>query len=302
MDTCYVYSLKFPNGKLYIGISTRPEKRWIEHSRNARNGMKTPLCDAIRAFGFESVEKTILVKTSSYMARVQERHYIARLGTKLPFGYNMTDGGDGVINPTPELRKKCGLINLGRKLSAEHRAKIGASSRSKEVMTAAVKAKISAATKGKKRSAETRRKISEIQRGKVRGPRDPMITAKVIEGLRVHYLNPANRERMRIQATGRKMTAEQNAKNSAAKKLHWQDPAYRAKLLAFHNGKKMSEQAKANMSKAGKKAWETTNRREACSKAMSGRRWINNGAEHKQILPGEEIPDGWVRGMLKRAA
>src|SRR5579864_4220936 len=135
MGPCCVYSLKFPNGKLYIGISTRPERRWIEHARNARNGVKTPLCDAIRAFGFEVVDKTILTQTTPHMAKVLERHYIAMLGTKLPFGYNMTDGGDGVINPTPELRKKRSLINVGRKLSAEHRAKIGAASRSRGPMT-----------------------------------------------------------------------------------------------------------------------------------------------------------------------
>jgi group I intron endonuclease len=288
---------------LYIGISKHPEKRWRQHKKNSEIGVKTPLCDAIRSFGFECIEKTVLLKTTSHMARIRERHYIAEHGTRVPFGYNLTEGGDGAINLPADVRTRMGAKNRGRMHTAETRAKMSASSRSKELMTPAVKAKISAATKGKKRSEETRRKISEIQRGKVRGPRDPIITAKVIESLRIHFLDPANRERARIQATGRKMTAEQNAKNSAAKTGHWQDPEYRAKMLiAFSGRPAQTEAQKAKRAEALRRDWESGMRREILKKAMSGRKWINNGAEHKQILPGEDIPDGWIRGMLKRAA
>jgi group I intron endonuclease len=116
-------------------------------------------------------------------------------------------------------------------------------------------------------------------------------------------VTPEYREMRRAQAIGRKMTAEQNAKNSAAKKEHWQDPEYREKMaIAFKGRPPQTEGQKAKRAEALRRDWESGMRREILKKAMSGRKWINNGAEHKQILPGEEIPDGWIRGMLKRAA
>lgn len=303
MDACYVYSLTFPNGKMYIGLSKHPEKRWRQHEKNSKIGVKTPLCDAIRSFGFESIEKKVLLETTCYLARIHERHCIARLGTRAPFGYNLTEGGDGG-NMTPEVRKRISLKRLGTKLSVEHRAKISASSRSKEVMTEAVRAKISAATKGKKRTAETRRKISEIQKGKIRGPRDSMIVVKIVEGLKAYYLIPENRERMRIQATGRKMTAEQNERNRQAKIRHWQDPEYRAKLVAAHTGRKESAKTIALKVDALKRSWAEGPRRESFSKAMTGRKVINNGTEQKLAFVGDGVPDGWTLGILdsQRAA
>lgn len=42
---------------------------------------------------------------------------------------NGTDGGDGVLNPSDEARRKMSIWQIGRKLTPEHKAKLGASSR-----------------------------------------------------------------------------------------------------------------------------------------------------------------------------
>lgn len=125
------------------------------------------------------------------------------------------------------------------------------------------------------------------------------LQASIREKARV---TPEYREMRRAQAVGRKMTSDQNAKNSAAKKEHWQDPEYRAKMaIAFKGRPPQTEGQKAKRAEALRRDWESGMRREKLKKAMSGRRWINNGMEHKQILPGEDVPDGWMQGMLKRS-
>ena len=128
MKPCAVYQLKFPNGKSYIGISTQHEKRWGNHRINAeRYGRKSPLYDAIRCYGFDSIEKRVLVIASLEYARNLERDLIQQWETMWPNGYNLMPGGD--VSPFalyPELAKKMGETRIGSKASAVTRARMSA--------------------------------------------------------------------------------------------------------------------------------------------------------------------------------
>lgn len=95
---------------------------------------------------------------------------------------NMTDGGDGVVNPIPcskETRKKRRQRMLGRVMSEESKKKLSESRIGKYAgenshnygrkMSEESKRKISETHKGKTKGEEHRRKISETLKGKFTG-------------------------------------------------------------------------------------------------------------------------------------
>lgn len=85
------------NGMKYVGTcSSKPRRRFLGHVRNALNGIKSSLYDAIREFGPEafSVEKLAEFATREEGFEA-EKAKIAELGTLVPGGYNMMPGGIG---------------------------------------------------------------------------------------------------------------------------------------------------------------------------------------------------------------
>lgn len=135
-----IYMYKSSSGKYYIGQTTRPKFRNNEHVSRAFNGSELPFHRAIRKYGMDSFEYSILCRitcsnteTLSEILDNLEQYYIVKYNSKVPTGYNASDGGEG---------------NLGIILSSETRAKM------------------SKAKKGHKVSEETREKMSEWQVGK----------------------------------------------------------------------------------------------------------------------------------------
>lgn len=78
---------------------------------------------------------------------------------------NMTDGGDGLINPSKETRNKMSLSHIGKKHSEEQKQKIGISQLGK-VNSRETIDKIRKGNIGKKRSDETKQKIRDVNIGK----------------------------------------------------------------------------------------------------------------------------------------
>lgn len=95
------------NDKLYVGITTNNFRyRFKQHLRNARNGYDTALYRAIRKYGAENFHVDCLLDDIPdnrlpifEMACVQYFHSKGE-------GYNMTDGGEGALHPTEEVRRK----------------------------------------------------------------------------------------------------------------------------------------------------------------------------------------------------
>lgn len=88
------------NGKQYIGKTTYLEEtdRWSGHLYSARRGSRSPIHCAVRKYG----EKTFTVRRLQYCRTLQsmnaaEKKWIEALRTKVPLGYNLTDGGDGFV-------------------------------------------------------------------------------------------------------------------------------------------------------------------------------------------------------------
>ena len=100
-----------------------------------------------------------------------EQYYIKFFKTLWPYGYNLTEGGDGVI-PCEETRKKISDAhkgkpspNKGKPMSEEQKKKLSEVIKEKFIYDEEYRRKISDSMKGKHLSEETRRKISESTSG-----------------------------------------------------------------------------------------------------------------------------------------
>lgn len=87
------------NGKVYIGKTNRPRERWLEHQSRV---MGYPISNAIQKYGIDNFSFEIIaigeseteINKSETLFIKQHRSNINRYG-KL-FGYNLTDGGEGI--------------------------------------------------------------------------------------------------------------------------------------------------------------------------------------------------------------
>jgi hypothetical protein len=95
----YIYSFTFPNGKQYIGQTSRSyENRWREHKCDSNNSNKpyyhTPLYRAIRKYGWDTIVKDVICLCNIEQLNDMECLYIERCKTLHPNGYNLTTGGN----------------------------------------------------------------------------------------------------------------------------------------------------------------------------------------------------------------
>ncbi len=91
----YIYSLKFPDGTLYIGQTNNYKTRWKGHSRSFHISKKLSIVDiAIRKFGWENVTPKILIICSSSIANFYEECAILKYKTiNRKYGHNVLIGG-----------------------------------------------------------------------------------------------------------------------------------------------------------------------------------------------------------------
>lgn len=164
------------NGKMYVGITKRGYKsRFVEHISSAACGSKTILHNAIRKYGKENFDLSLLESdVDESIIGERERYYIALYNTYYKYrkGYNMTIGGNGTIGYqfTDEVKHRMSLANTGRKYSKERNEKIRKAMLGREYLpewrTALSKARMgkyggkSNPFYGKQHNAKTKSKIS----------------------------------------------------------------------------------------------------------------------------------------------
>ena len=91
------------NGKVYIGQTKREiNKRVYFHSKR-----KSHVGNALRKYGIQSFLISIIDQADNKTTLDEkERYWIKYYDCRNPKGYNFTDGGDGLTNPSEETRQK----------------------------------------------------------------------------------------------------------------------------------------------------------------------------------------------------
>lgn len=125
MWTVYKHTNKI-NGKSYVGITSRkPEQRWGKNGIHYANASKSNGCfyNAILKYGWDNFTHDILLENLSYEeACEEERNYIKIYNSKVPNGYNLTNGGEGTTGfvPTQEWRdRRSELVTKGNNPKAK---------------------------------------------------------------------------------------------------------------------------------------------------------------------------------------
>lgn len=227
-----LYMLTFPNGKKYVGVTTKTaEERFARHSINAdMNKIQYALYKAWRKHGPPALEVLAIVEDKILLD--VEIRAIATYKTILPHGYNSTYGGQGGV--TPEGAKKISKALLGHKKSPATIEK----QRQKMLGKAPP-------NKGKPMSEEQKEKLRAAA---IRQFSDPAMR----EAARQKSMGNTNRR-------GYKMTPEELAEHTRRHAV--KSPEARAKLSAAASGKTHSEETKQKMREAQKKRWATYGRR-----------------------------------------
>lgn len=92
-----VYRGLFKNGKMYIGITNNYKRRLREHkhSVNKQDRIDYPLYKAIKKYGWDSIEWSIIMKCDTLEeAKEAEVYFIERYDLYNKKGYNASKGGD----------------------------------------------------------------------------------------------------------------------------------------------------------------------------------------------------------------
>lgn len=114
------------NGKQYIGQTTQTiQRRWQGHIVDSkRRHSDTPLYRAFRKYGVENfiIEKLCDAANIDELNSLEE-WAIKNLWSRVPFGYNVANGGKNRIM-CPETKAKIGAKSKGRIPSAETREKM----------------------------------------------------------------------------------------------------------------------------------------------------------------------------------
>ena len=122
--TYSVYKHIFPNGKVYIGItSQKPQDRF-----DNGNGYKTnPMKRAIKKYGWENIQHEILfTNLNKEQAEQTEVELIKQFNSNnIKFGYNVAKGGhsNNGYKHTEETKRKMSDWHKGKKFSEETKLK-----------------------------------------------------------------------------------------------------------------------------------------------------------------------------------
>ena len=172
MKKTIVYRLTFPNGKVYIGITSETlKKRISRHVNYARAGRSYALSSAIRKYG-ESAFTAEEVASGEWDAMLAEEiRLISAHQSIVPHGYNMTAGGEGSlgVSCSAEKRQKISYALSGRKLSEAHKSSVREAQRGK-LIPQSVREKMRSASLGKEIGQAQREKTRSALKGRKISP------------------------------------------------------------------------------------------------------------------------------------
>lgn len=107
-------------GKKYVGKTNKFNLRWYQHKKEAGYAKDNILLHkSIRKHGSEVFTHELIEWCETEESSLErEMFWIAKLKTKVPNGYNLTDGGEGQtgLKHSEETKRKMSIASTGRKL------------------------------------------------------------------------------------------------------------------------------------------------------------------------------------------
>ena len=218
MDNYKVYKHMFPNGKVYIGITSLSVcGRW--HNGQGYNNQYV-MKRAIQKYGWENIKHEILFDNlTKEEAEQKEIELIAfYMSNQREFGYNIESGGNSIGKINDKTKEKLRIINLNKKLSDQTKQKISKILKGKP-KSLTHRENISKAKKGVKLSDETKQKIRNANLGRkwtnehrakvsitpspLRGiSRPPEVRQKISQSSKGKVISQQTREKLRIKNGG----------------------------------------------------------------------------------------------------
>lgn len=229
-----LYKLTSPNGKAYIGISSKGvADRWAKHIEHAHGRRSGALYAAIRKYGASAFSVSVLATCDVWSELCQlEVAAITEHGTMVPRGYNLTVGGEGVLGPrTDEARRNISIAQKKRFQRPEERERMKAYSR-----MAAASPKRRAAYDAKRKPKMHKVLLTPEERSaRIRaGMATPAGKAAMSMGARARAASPEWRAKISSSKRGVKIgpcSPERKRKISEARKREWADPVIRERRL-----------------------------------------------------------------------
>lgn len=171
------------NGKIYIGQSSNTEERWYRHSVDYKRIKEKYLYRAMRKYGFENFEFSILEENISLdNINAREQYWINSKNSMVPNGYNMTNGGEGTFRTiTEETREKLRQSAKNQVITDETRKKMSdnqtrrfSNPEERKIMSEKLKSNIEAMTKLSQRNSERLANMSasekeEFEKKRIKG-------------------------------------------------------------------------------------------------------------------------------------
>ena len=264
MGVIYLATNKI-NNKKYVGKSySSMEERKADHLYSAKTGSRFVFHNAIRKYGWINFEWDVVEENvPDDKLNELEIDSIKWFGSKVPHGYNMTDGGEGTLGwePTEESRAKMREKATGRKHTNETKKALAEISSNRE-QTQQAKDKVRKFHTGRKRSQETVKRLSEAQERLNRWRDWESCSSQETRKL---PCSPEATARKRSEAmTGHPVSVETRAKIGAKKKGQRHTQEAKDKVSRANTGLKRSEEFKRRVSEVhtGRKDTpETTKRR-----------------------------------------
>jgi len=155
------------NKKKYVGITKFSiEERFVQHTKRG-----FLLTEAIQKYGKQNFSIELVEEVeSAERAYELEIFYIQKYNTKVPNGYNLTDGGDGIFGweASEEYRQECServkLLHKEKKVGMYGKTH---SEETRKKMSDSSKGKPKPWLIGRKVSDETKEKIRQINLGRI---------------------------------------------------------------------------------------------------------------------------------------
>lgn len=221
-----VYQVKNKvNGKKYIGKTIGKMKdRRKGHERNVNKGSSLLFHYALRKYGFDVFEWKVVVESDDEEElNSLERAMIRLLKTKVPNGYNLTDGGDGNggWKQSPKTIAKRVKSLRGKKRTIQQRLNISRGHIESSLFQIAMKslsrrAKIGRISKGRQPTLQCLAKAIEARRG---SHHTEEARAKMSRALKEWWSSKVNREKMRKCRIGKPWSKKRRETYLKSKKV-----------------------------------------------------------------------------------